>query len=452
MKIRTKLTLSTILLGTLLVLYTAYEAVTASILFAEGEKAVEINRASTLFLSAAGSYAVERGTSAGALGNPANATDKQIQTIAERGAAADAALEEALTIVRAAGSEKLEEDIRHVEEDLAELLKLRAERDSVLQNKPDADQTQLRSAVFKALTKLIVDSQLLRTHEEGELGIHMPPDIQATFDARHSLWIGSEYSGRTRGMVAGVLGAGRQLGSSQIQLIGNNIGHVETGLANAEAQAFRFSDTFGSLLREAGEVNANEVVQTLNQIVQSSETGADYPLSNTEWFALATKGIVKLLDAQKQASAEIETKIADVRQGALTLLIVDLILVVVALGIVGVSLYVLYRQVLGPLGQIQDAMGGLAGGNLETFRAEIRPQRRSRRHGRGGLQVQAGGPRSGEAQARAGTHEKRGGRGPEGRLNLAGGLVRIRCRLGDPVGVVRGGGTYSHGQGSCRHS
>jgi len=366
MKIRTKLTLSTIVLGTLLTLYTAYEAVTASILYSEGQKAVEINRASTLFLAAAGSYAVERGTSAGALGNPANASDKQIQTIAERGAAADAALEEALAIVRAAGSAKLDEDIRHVEEDLAEIAKLRAERDAVLQRRADEDQSQLRSAVFKGLTKLIIDTQLLRTHEEGELGIHMPPDIQASFDARHSLWIGSEYSGRTRGMVAGILGAGKKLSSAQIKLIGSNIGHVDTGFENAKAQTGRFSDEFGAQLNEAHEIFSGKISETLDEIVAASETEAPYPLSNTEWFALATEGIGKLLAAQRQSSVEIEAKIGDVRQGALTLLIVDLILVAVALGIVALSLYVLYRQVLGPLGEIQDAMGGLAGGNLDT--------------------------------------------------------------------------------------
>jgi len=364
MKIRTKLTLATVVLGGLLIGYAAYQSYSAALLYREAEEAVEINRVSDLLYKAAGSYAVERGTSAGVLGNPAGASDKQLGAIRDRAKDADAALAQVLEIISAKDFGNLTQAVTRIQDGAKELARLRRSRDEAIAAKREGDQTELRTALFGTLTRLIVNSQELRVHLEGELGKHMPPGVQASFVARGGLWLGSEYSGRTRGMLSGVIGAGNPLTVQQVRLIGENVGQVEAGLDLATQRQQLFSDAFVAQLTEASDILHGKIAATLDTIVAASAKGEKYPISGPEWFALATEGIGKLLAAQSRSSEEIEAKVTAVSQEALLALSVDLALLASAFLIAGAALFVVSRQVLAPMRDIQNAMSELAGGNL----------------------------------------------------------------------------------------
>lgn len=374
MKIRTKLTLATLVLGGLLICYAAYQSYTGAILYQEAEAAIGINQASDLLYKAAGSYAVERGTSAGVLGNPSTASQNQIATIRTKGSEADQALAEVLEILDSGKFASLAGDIQKVQRRQKNVETLRITRDERVSAKSEGDQTELRMKLFAELTGLIMDAQALRVHLEGKLGQHMPPEIQASFVARGGLWLGSEFTGRTRGMLAGVIGAGNPLHIEQVRLIGGNSGHVETGLELAVQRRDEFSDAFATFLNDASGILFGRIAETLDKIVTSSANGEAYPLTGPEWFSLATEGIGKLLAAQNQASMEIAEKLSGVSADALTVLMVDLILLVIALVIVGAAIFVVTRQVLGPMRDIQEAMGELAGGNLEVVVPEFKRQ------------------------------------------------------------------------------
>lgn len=366
MKIRTKLTLATVVLGGLLVCYAAYQSYSAAQLYRQAEAAVQINRISNLLYSATGSYAVERGASAGMLGNPAGASTAQIQTIARKANEADDALEQALTELDAEGYESLSREMSRVRQGRDSLDTLRRAREASVVEKRAGDQTELRKNLFAGLTELIMAAQDLQVHLEGKLGKRMPPEIQSAFVARAGLWLGSEYMGRTRGMLTGVIGAGSPLSGAQLGLIGKNTGHVQSGLDLAVQRQDQFSDAFGRMLSEATEILQGRIAQTLDGIVQASASGGAYPLSGQDWFTLATQGIDKLLAAQNKSSAEVEEKLSLISRDALMVLGVDLALLVSALGIVGAALFVVFRQVLAPMQQIQETMRELAKGNLEV--------------------------------------------------------------------------------------
>ncbi|WP_425404986.1 methyl-accepting chemotaxis protein [Hwanghaeella sp.] len=366
MKISTKLTLATCSLGLMLVGYAAYESFVGWQLYTESTKAVEINQASIDLYDAVDSYATERGMSAGALSNPSGVTAERAARIADAGAAADRSLESALAVIRGIGSGKLAKDIAHIEDDIDTLAELRVQRDAVLRAGSAGDQADLRAAMFAALSKLIKDSQALRSHEEEELGDHMPPHLIDTFAARGGLWVASEYAGRTRGMLTGVLGAGTPLSVSEIQKVGFNIGHVDTGLSLAHDRVGLFSPEFERLLTKSEQFNDRDISGAVDRIVAASGLGEAYPISSQEWFELASIGVGAILAARNQASEEISADIESIRDAAIVRLALDISLMIAAFVIVGLALFVTYRQVLAPLNEIAGSMALLSGGDLDA--------------------------------------------------------------------------------------
>ncbi len=374
MKISTKLTLATCALGLLLVGYATYASYNSARLYLESNKADVINRSAIDLYVAAGSYAVERGASAGALSDPSKVTDERIIFLTDKGASADQSLAQALEVIEHDGSGILGDDIAKIEKQLVTVRQLRAKRDAALKSKIEGDQQALRMDLFAALTALIEDSQALRSHEEEMLGAHMPPRLIDTFTARGSLWIASEYAGRTRGMLAGLIGAGIPLSYQQVQTVGFNVGHVDTGLKLAQSRLGLFTEEFGTLLKNSKELVDGPIAAEISKIVTASAAREPYAITAREWFALSTKGIDTILAAQNKSSEEISADIEQIQNGALVSLIIAVTLMAGAIVIVSLALFVTFRQVLGPLRDIALSMSELAGGNLNAHVPEFTRQ------------------------------------------------------------------------------
>ncbi len=371
MTIRSKILLAVTILGGLLLVFALVDAYRVANSYIENQQATEINKASDLLLKSAGSWAVERGTSAGTLGNPSKASDKQRATILERRKLADESFEAALAIIESHGSGIILEDIARVRADHEEVVKARLEVDAALDSKENRDFAELRSGFFGKITKLIVDTQKLRVHEEEQLGHSVPAKVAIAFSIRHNLWVTSEYSGRERGLVAGLIGGGRQISPAIIGRLGNFRGHVETGWERVESLEEELSVEFQSKLDDIRQIYFTDFSGLRTQVIEAGSAGTSYPVTSAEWFASATKGIGALLAAQGIAQRDIQVELDANLNTALIALVIDIVIVIVALVVYLAAVYIIVRQIVGPLEKLQAVLKELAGGNLEAHVPDI---------------------------------------------------------------------------------
>jgi methyl-accepting chemotaxis protein len=352
-------------MGFLLIMVAGADAVRVYQEYSDDKAAIEINEASDLLLRAAGSWAVERGTTAGILGNPANATAQQKETLVAKRAEADQAFADALAKLRDHGSQLIEDDIKSVQSDLQSLVALRGDVDQAIAAGSDQPQAELQRKAFAASTKLIMGSAKLRQHEEGLIGANVPPNVALAFAIRHNLWVATEYAGRERGLVAGIIGRGDAISPAQLSLIGNLRGHIETGWDTAWTAQNKLSDAFVSQMQAAEKIYFDEFSPVREAAITNGATGS-YNLSAAEWFTAATKGISAILDAQSVARDDISEALEAATTNALNWFIVDLIVLGISIAAIGAAFFTLLNKIITPLNHLREIMMELASGNLEA--------------------------------------------------------------------------------------
>jgi len=366
MSIRTKILVAISLLGGFLVVLAAFDAVRMYSIYHHNRAAVEIDMASQDLLTAAASWAVERGTTASVLGNPSQATPEQIETIRERRAMADAAFDRGLQRIQTLGTGKLLQDTTTIRITHSEVKALRRIVDAMSVSGINTDQANLRQRFFDRMTKLIVDTQILRAHEEELLDNHVPSHIAIAFGIRHNLWEASEFAGRERGMLAGVIGANAWLTTEDLVMLGNYRGHFDSGFDRAIVMRAEFSDTYNDALTTAQDFYFGDFVNLRQSVIQAGTDGNPYPINSREWFDVTSEGINALLFAQALASNDIRTGIDAAVQEAFIRLVIDIAVCIIAVIAFLGALYVVHRQVTGPVRQIKNALTELATGRLDV--------------------------------------------------------------------------------------
>ena len=371
MTIRTKIMAVIALLGGFLVLVSLVDGLKALSTYREDLAAMEINEASDLLLTAAGAWAVERGTTAGSLGNPSKATAKQKDTIAAKRKEADAAFQQAMAIIRGQGSGKLENDIRSVETDIRRLNDVRKEVDRVLSAGKAGAAKELQARAFQASTKLIMDSQRLRIHEEQHLGNHVPTHVALAFTIRHNLWVTSEYAGRERGFMAGRISLNEPLTVEQLTRLSNYRGHLENGWSIADLEKTELSSEFQRKMADANRIYFTEFGKMRDAVYKASAEKTDYPVDNVAWFNAATNGIKAILEAQAVAKVDILGQLEAGLSEAFWWMAFDFGLLVLSLIVSGFAVVMLQKRVIGPLHNLHEAMSELAKGNLDVHVIDI---------------------------------------------------------------------------------
>lgn len=187
-----------------------------------------INRFSDDMLVAAGAWAVERGTTNAVLGAPAAFTDAQAKTVADQRRAADAASARALDHARTLNDPKLKASIAAAEEALTRLGALRRRVDAVFAARALGADAALRAEWFPGISAVIERTQALRQSLEADLP-PTHPIIADGFTLKQGAFLASEYAGRERGFLAGVIAANRPLTPAEIAQVGANRGQIDAG-------------------------------------------------------------------------------------------------------------------------------------------------------------------------------------------------------------------------------
>ncbi|MCZ8312480.1 MAG: methyl-accepting chemotaxis protein [Magnetospirillum sp.] len=363
MTLRVKLYVLTLVLSAMALAFVVVRAKEALDLRAAVAQAQAINAIADRYLAAAADWAVERGTANTVIANPAAATPAQRQTIAQRRQAGDAAFSEAGRLVAAASF--LPANARQVHERAAERLRnlaaLRARVDAA-----GAVEPELVRDWFPAISALVLASMDVRMEIERQLDPQAPQALRTLFEVKGLLATMSEFAGRERGGVAGIIVGGRPLSVAQALGQGENRGQIALAQSRLDTLVRSVDADVARAIGEARAAYFDNFGQLRARVMAAANAGEPYPIAAGEWFAQATAAIERIIAAQAAATKAAEAKAAAESAAASAAFTFNLAVAVVVLAIAAFALWMVAVQIAGPLLGMAGAMRKLADGDLAT--------------------------------------------------------------------------------------
>ncbi len=336
--------------------------------YQQAELIADGNRTSDLLLTAAGNWAVERGVGNSALANWNAAPDTVLSEIAGRRAAADTAYSEAMAKVRNGRPFRGQDDlIKAVTAAYDRVAALRAKLDKDLGQMKIGRAPDVAKDWVPAMTSLVMVSQELRMAAQ-----YLPHSVETRIllaqDVKHAVWVMSEYAGRERAIVGGLVSGGTAMSPAALQQLNGLRGRVEqawTGvlsylgrdiaapeiIAAAETVKAKFFGTFQGV-RE--------------QVYSAGQKGPTYPIDGAAWIAAATSGIDSLLELSRAASA-VSTRLAKESEGSSVWSMGVNGAVLLAAGLLTLlAFWIVLKRVVGPVNRLTAGMQALADGDLDV--------------------------------------------------------------------------------------
>jgi methyl-accepting chemotaxis protein len=263
-----------------------------------------------------------------------------------------------------ANKEQMIAGAKHAREQLM-ALRTRADVESA---KPAGSRDQaVVSQWAPTITTLITASQALRVAAAME-----EDDIEARLSSlqnlKHFLWIMSEFLGRERAAVAGLVASGKPMTSREISNLATFRGRLEGARDYVQAYAAKSSAPPSVL---AGTDRVRESVfrrfeETRKAVYGAGMGGNPYPINSAEWFGQATSAIDDVIALSALASQE-AAKLTDLAQrSSLHMLLLNAALMAFSMLLAAGALWVVFYRIVRSVGQMTAAMGEIAGGKLEA--------------------------------------------------------------------------------------
>ncbi|CAK0774477.1 methyl-accepting chemotaxis protein [Azospirillaceae bacterium] len=301
MKIRVKLTIAIGVLALMLLGLAGDEVLNSLRLMRAQEHARQINDIADDLLATGGSWAVERGQTNGALGNVKGTPPEVKTTILKQRATGQERLAHALTeLDRMPLSPNINDARAKMEAKRQIADNLRAQVDQVLAS--NGDSAPLRPIWFNAMTDLIMATADLRDAIEQDLDWAVDVRVTHGLDLKDSLWQMSEFAGRERGFMAGVIAAGRPMTPEQIENQSRMRGRIESAWAVLSSHRNGLPEAFRAALDDVEQRYNKTFAEVRRSVLQASAKNEPYPITSSQWFTAATQGIEGILNAQKVAS------------------------------------------------------------------------------------------------------------------------------------------------------
>ncbi len=362
MSIRAKLLILVAILGGTVVAIAVQRAVEAVAALRMTEQVKTVNSLSDQFLIAAGAWAVERGTTNTVLGNVKGATPAQRETIAAKRRAADAALTDALALAESLPNPAAAALRGAVQEARGAVDGLRRRVDGALAA-GDAP-ADLRRDWFPTITALIMSSQALRNAYE-DVVLNTKGQVARAFDLKNAQWEMSEFAGRERGMMGGVIASGKPMSPAQLETVARARGRIESSWQTVRRLVPDFGTDLQGLTEETSRAYFTNFEKVRASVFEASARGDAYPVDGTRWFAAATEGIDRILAAQAATSTQVGARLDQDAQSAKTQLAVALGLLLLVGGLAATAVWVVTAQVNRPIRAMTDTMGVLAQGRYD---------------------------------------------------------------------------------------
>ncbi|MDW3097097.1 MAG: methyl-accepting chemotaxis protein [Alphaproteobacteria bacterium] len=367
MLIKTKILALVATMATALLAVTTWDAwVSYGHLSAE-EKSRDINGAATLLVDAAGAWAVERGTTAGVLGNGGRATAQQRSTIEAKRVQADAAMAEAVAVLTSvdalAHAQKYASQMAKAH---ADVVALRQRVDAVMSKGSLVSDRHLPKEWFPAITGLIVESAHLREDVEVSMTEYLPADAVHAVTMRDQAWRWAEYAGRERGKVAGIIARGERMSPQQAAEIESMVAVVHVAMESLDLLMGFVPANIAEKIKSAEASADGELAELRTKIEEAGLAGRSYPVSSSQWFATASSTINDVLAAATEIQGFIDTSIAnDIAKLRVELMIKFGLALIALLGL-AICWWMVTTQISRPMDTVVQAMERLSRGDLDT--------------------------------------------------------------------------------------
>ena len=323
---------------------------------------------SSLLLTSAGAWALERGVTNTALATEAAAPAAITSRLAELRGTADSALDQALARIKAGAPFKGQAEIlAAVAEAKSAVTDARTQVDAALAGPLEARAPALLGSWVPTMTGLVMASQRLR--DAAKYVVDDTATRAAMLESmRGEMWTMSEFAGRERAQIGALLAKGVAIDAQRLGTLSAYRGRVDQAWFNVEAYLAR--DAASPALRSAAAVTAEvffgSFEQTRQAIYAAGLAGAAYPLTAGEWISQSTEAIDTILAlagaSVDEAAATADTAIQDARlglAGASGMLLFGLLLA-------GLGLWLTLVRVTTPLQRITQNMTTLAAGDFSS--------------------------------------------------------------------------------------
>ena len=367
LNIRNLLVTAVALLSLLGLAVSGYVLHNASVDRAIASDAASINETADLLLESAGQWARERGATNLALNAANPATAAQVTAISSYRKSADHAFERAIARLSDRNFANREQLVAAAKRAHGVVLELRGQADAEITKPTTGRKPEVVSKWAPTITALIVASQNLRVAAAMDED-NVQARLSSLQNLKHFVWIMSEYLGRERAVVAGMIAAGRPMTAQEVSTLGAFRGRVEAAWDYVQAYAAKSSSapavsTAADRLRERVFRGFED---TRKAIYAAGLGGGTYPMNSAEWFSQSTAAIDEVIALSALASQEAARLAETAQRSSLRKLMLNGFLMAFSLALAALTLWMVISRIVRSLGQITAAMGKLAGGETSV--------------------------------------------------------------------------------------
>ncbi|MEM7620132.1 MAG: methyl-accepting chemotaxis protein [Pseudomonadota bacterium] len=338
--------------------YELYEAWNERQVFLTSQKS---SKTKTLLLKAANHWAVERGASNYAL-NTTNIPSQSVKNIViENRLAGNSAYLEALKQIDDYQFPQKNSLLTKVKKHYSAIEKLRTQVDTNFKKNQIQRDPKLTKVLINEMSKMIMISQNLRYALVKKEAL-INPRLGLKSNLQHFAWILSEFAGRERAIIGGVISANLGLDESNVQTLSHYRGKVELAWTMIQKLNDGSYANFETALTKVDQTFFGPY-EKLRQSVYSAGTDAEtYPVNADKWFETSTTAIDSVLNFQNVITQEINAYAETLLAYSNRKLQFNAFVLLACLVIVAFTYYIVLYRVLRPLHNMTVAMGRMAEG------------------------------------------------------------------------------------------
>lgn len=313
-------------------------------------------------LTAAGNWAVERGITNSAINNEKKATSDVIAAMKQRRTNADQAFEKALAELETFDFQNKNQLLNEVKNSFQVVKSLRVKVDEGLSLNKSQRDVGLSKNWVPTISKLILQSQDIR-FTLTKMTAAADPELGRQSELKHFSWIMSEFSGRERAVLGGVVSSAQPIPHKKLELLLNYRGRVETGWDIVQKLAHGSDENVLNSIEVAKEKFFGDYQQTREGVYSASFNKTPYSLSGQEWIQKATAAIDTILATQKLSIEETNQYIGETLSETNWNLLMTTLVLLIELIIVGFAFYTIFDRILKPVERMKNTLNVLSTGD-----------------------------------------------------------------------------------------
>lgn len=323
------------------------------------------NPIADMLLKAAGDWAVERGITYTALTSPDEIPSTLQTKMTARRDNADRAYRDA---IQALARHRNDPEIGLLRSKLDDAVKsagaARRIADDQLHKAGAARLAAFPTQWVSTMTQLIMASQELRYNLTEA---NLPDDAKLTrlVSMRHFAWVMSEFAGRERAAIGGVIAAGRPINAGLLQKLSAFRGNVENawGVIQEMAQTKGTPELVATATENAAANFFREFEKTRQSVYAAGLSGESYPIDQAEWISISTNAINSLLALQSAATDATQAHVEASATHTLRLLVGAGLLILVSSALAVLAFRILTKRLVIPLAGMTNVMVEMAKGD-----------------------------------------------------------------------------------------